>query len=95
MCLLLLSKHLVVTTFDQHLAKAGTAHKLTMHDTLQLNGVAEHLNHTLLEHIHAFTHSSGLPKSLWGEALWHATWLKNLTATCTLDGKMPFEALYC
>ena len=82
------------TAFDQHLAKAGTAHKLTMHDTPQLNGIAEHLNHTLLECIHAFTHSSGLPKSLWGKALWHATWLKNQTVMCTLDGKTPFEALY-
>ena len=68
--------------------------KLTMHDTPQLNGVAERLNRTLLERIRAFTHSSGLPKSLWGEVLQHATWLKNRTATCALDGKMPFEALY-
>ena len=82
------------TAFYQHLAKAGTAHKFTTHDTLQLNGIAEHLNCTLLEHIHAFTHSSGLPKSLWGEVLWHATWLKNWTAMHTLNGKMPFEALY-
>jgi hypothetical protein len=37
---------------------------------------------------------SGLPKSLWGEALRHATWLKNRTATRALDGKTPFEALY-
>jgi hypothetical protein len=45
------------------------ARKLTTHDTPQLNGIAEHLNCTLLEWIHAFTHTSGLPKSLWGEAL--------------------------
>ena len=64
-----------------------------MHDTLQLNGIAEHLNCTLLERIHAFTHSSGLPKSLWGEVLWHVTWLKNQTATHALDSKMPFKAL--
>ena len=82
------------TAFDQHLAKVGTVRKLTTHDTLQLSGVAEHLNCTLLEHICAFTHSSGLPKSLWGEALQHTTWLKNQTATCALDGKTPFEALY-
>ena len=39
-------------------------------------------------------HSSWLPKSLWGEALRHATWLKNQTATHALDSKMPFEVLY-
>ena len=80
--------------FNQHLAKAGTAWKLTMHDTLQLNGVAEHLNCTLLECIWAFTHASSLPKLLWGKALQHATWLKNQTAMHALDGKMPFVALY-
>ena len=80
--------------FNMHLAAAGTARKLTPHDTPQLNGVAECLNHTLLEWIHALTHESGLPKTLWGEALRHAIWLKNRTATRTLDGKTPFEALY-
>jgi len=39
-------------------------------------------------------YTSGLPKSLWGEALQHVTWLKNRTATRALDGKTPFEALY-
>jgi len=37
--------------FDQHLAAASTTWKLTTHDTPQLNGVAEWLNHTLLERI--------------------------------------------
>ena len=27
--------------FDEHLAAAGMAHRLTMHDMLQLNGIAE------------------------------------------------------
>jgi hypothetical protein len=80
--------------FDQHLAQAGTARKLTTHDTPRHNGIAERLNRTLLERIRAFSHTSGLPKSLWGEALRHATWLKNRTATRALDGKTPFEALY-
>jgi len=46
--------------FDQHLTKSGTARKLTAHDTPQLNGITEHLNHTLLKWIRAFTHTSGL-----------------------------------
>jgi len=47
----------------------------------------------LLEWIRAFAHESGLPKSLWGEVLRHAVWLKNCMVTCALDGKTPFEAL--
>ena len=35
--------------FDEHFAAAGTAQRLTMHDMLQLNGVTERLNQTLLE----------------------------------------------
>ena len=80
--------------FDKHLAAAGTARRLTVHDTPQLNGVAERLNCTLLERIRAFTHSSGLPKFLWAEALHHATWLKNRTATRALDGQTPYQALF-
>ena len=80
--------------FDKHLAAAGTARKLTTHDTPQLNGIAERLNRTLLERIRALAHDSGLPKPLWGEALRHACWLKNRTATRALDGKTPFEALF-
>ena len=80
--------------FNAHLAAAGTARKLTVHDTPQLNGVAERLNRTLLERIRAFAHGSGLPKSLWGEAVRHAVWLKNRTGTRALDGKTPFQALF-
>src|SRR5712671_5553673 len=55
--------------FDQHLAAAGTARQLTIHDTPQLNGVAERLNRTLLERIRAFMYKSSLPKLLWGKGL--------------------------
>ena len=71
-----------------------TAWHLTMHDTPQLNGVAEWLNWTLLECVCALQHKAGLPKMLWGEALRYATWLKNRTAMCALNAKMPFEVLF-
>ena len=37
--------------------------------------------------------ASGLPRSLWGEALLHAIWLKNRTSTKALNGRTPYEAL--
>jgi len=77
--------------FTVYLKSAGTEHKLTMHDTPQHNGVAERLNHTLLEKVHAMLHESGLPRSLWGEAVRHAVWLKNHTPTKALDGATPLE----
>ena len=48
-----------------------------MHNTLQLNGIAEQLNLTLLECIHTLGHVTGLPQTLWGKALQHTIWLKN------------------
>ena len=80
--------------FDSYLAAAGMTQRLTTHDTPQLNGVAERLNRTLLEWIRALRHETGLPTMLWGEALQHATWLKNRTATRALDNKTPYKALY-
>ena len=39
-------------------------------------------------------HASSLPKSLWGEAMMHATWLKNRSSTRRLGNKTPYEVLY-
>ena len=80
--------------FDGYLQSQGTVRKLTTHHTPELNGISERLNRMLMDRIRRLTHDSGLPKSLWGEALRHTTWLKNQTATRALDGKMPYEALY-
>jgi transposase InsO family protein len=77
--------------FSEHLAKAGTARNLTVHDTPEHNGVAERSNRTLLERVRAMLHSSGLPKFLWGEAVKHAVYLKNRTATRALANKTPYE----
>jgi len=38
-------------------------------------------------------HAAQLPKSLWGEALFHVTWLKNRASTKTLVNATPVEAL--
>jgi hypothetical protein len=35
--------------FDNHLAIAGTMHRLTLHNMPQLNGITERLNWTLSE----------------------------------------------
>jgi transposase InsO family protein len=77
--------------FGDHLAKAGTVRNLTVHDTPEHNGVAERSNRTLLEKVRAMLHSSGLPKFLWGEAVKHAVYLKNRTATRALANKTPYE----
>src|SRR5882724_7055442 len=67
--------------FTAHLKIRGTVHSLTVHDTPKENGVPEHLNHMLFEHMCAMMLASGLPKFLWIETVQHATWIKNRTAT--------------
>ena len=68
--------------------------KLTMHDTPQHNGVAEQRNRTILERVHALLHSTGLPRTLWGEAARHVVWLMNRTSTKAVEGMTPYEATF-
>src|SRR5271155_296226 len=79
--------------FSNHLKKAGTTRKLTVHDTPEYNGVAERLNRTIIAKVRAMLHDSDLPKFLWGEATRHAVYLKNRTWTRTLGETTPFEVL--
>lgn len=82
------------TAFLDHLAAQGTKSRLTVHDTPEQNGIAERLNRMLPEHTRAMLLEAGLPKNLWGEAMSHATWIKNRSPMRALDGKTPFEERY-
>jgi hypothetical protein len=63
-------------------------------DTPQHNGIAEALKCRILERVRAMLHQSGLPKSLWAEAVQHAVWIKNRTSTKALGNVTPYERLY-
>ena len=80
--------------FAQFLGTQGTERRATNHDTPQHNGVAESLNRRIGERIRAVLHHSGLPKSLWAEAVNHITWLKNRTSTRAIGNITPLEKLY-
>ena len=58
---------------------------------LELNGVAERMNRTLVEKARTMMHESQLPKSLWSEAIMAATYLVNRSPTAALVKKTPFE----
>ena len=75
---------------EEYLAKKGTKHRLTVHDTPEQNGVAERLNYTLVEKSRAMLIESNLPKSLWGYAILHANYIKNRTHTRSLPDKTPY-----
>ena len=82
------------TEFTKYLKSKGTERWVTVHNTPEHNGVAERLNRTLAEWVHAMMHASGMPKSLWGKAVMHATWVKNHTSMRRLSKKTPYEMLY-
>jgi hypothetical protein len=48
------------TEFILYSMSKGTTQKLTVHDTPLHNGVAEHCSRTIVEHIRALLHVSGL-----------------------------------
>jgi hypothetical protein len=55
--------------FDRYLKDQGIKRQLTVHHSPQQNDVAEHLNHTLVEHARAVLLEWDMPKILWAEAL--------------------------
>ena len=79
--------------FSDHLKKAGMMRQLTVHDTLEHNGVAERGNWTNLEIACAMLHDSGLLKYLWAEAVLHAVYLRNQTWMQTIGYSTPYELL--
>jgi transposase InsO family protein len=80
--------------FVLHLNSKGMKQKLTVHDTPQHNGVAERRNRTILERIRALLYSTGLPRTLWGEAARHVVWLMNRSSTKAVVGMTPYEAAF-
>jgi len=79
--------------FTKFLTEQGTECRLTMHDTPQHNGVAESLNRHIMECVHACLIQSGLPKSLWVEAVNFVIWVKNRTTTKVLSDVTPHKKL--
>ena len=66
--------------FTKYLKSKGTERWMTVHDTPEHNGITKRLNWTLVKWVHAMMHTSSMLKSLWGEAVMHATWVKNCTS---------------
>jgi hypothetical protein len=79
--------------FTMHLDSKGTTRLLTVHDSPALNGIAEHCNGVIAEHVRAMLLESSLSKFLWAEAAHHAMWLHNRTTTNRLQLTTPYQVL--
>jgi len=79
-------------TFRDFLKSEGIVHQTTIPHTPEQNGVAERANRTLEEKTRAMLKGAKLGTEYWGEALLTATYLKNISPTKAVKGKVPFEA---
>jgi hypothetical protein len=58
------------------------------------NGVAEHMNRTLVEFAYVMLTASKLPEFLWEPAVAHAAYLRNRAYTTALSACIPFEGWF-
>jgi transposase InsO family protein len=82
----------IASKVREFLKSKGIQHELTTPDTPQHNGVAEHMNRTLLDKVRSMLHDASLPETYWYDALVYAAHLHNVTPKRALDGITPEEA---
>ena len=77
--------------FNVFCEESGIHRHLTALYTPQQNGVVERRNRTLLGMTRSMLKHTSMPNYLWGEAIWHATYLINRVATRSLNAQTPYE----
>ena len=81
--------------FTEYLKMKGIRHQRTTPYSPQQNGVSERLNRTIVEMARAMLAQAKLPRSLWGEALNMAVYIKNRIPTRGVEGEVtPYERWY-
>ena len=78
--------------FNAYLEEKGITRQLTVKYTPQQNGADERENHTIVEMARYMIFKANFPNSLWAEMVNTAVYLRNRSATKSLEGKTPFEA---
>lgn len=74
---------------DDYCKSLGIRHQRTPKKTPQLNGVAERMNRTLLERMRCMLSEAKLPRHFWGEALFTAVHVINMSPCVSLNGDVP------
>lgn len=85
-------KEYLSNEFKKFLEDEGISRQLSVEYTPQQNGVAERANRTIIEMAKCMLQQSGLPQSLWAEAVNTATFIRNRCPTKCLNDKTPIEA---
>ncbi|KMQ85317.1 retrovirus-related pol polyprotein from transposon tnt 1-94 [Lasius niger] len=85
-------KEYLSNEFKKFFEDEGISRQLSVEYTPQQNGVAERANRTIIEMARCMLQQSGLPQSLWAEAVNTATFIRNRCPTKCLNDKTPIEA---
>ena len=80
--------------FDAYLLEQGIVWELSAPWTPQQNGVAEHMNQSLLGGAQAMLHHTGMSQGFWAEAINVAAHVLNHAPQKSLDWKMPYELMF-
>lgn len=80
--------------FEELLRSTGLSRQLTIADTPQQNGVAERVNRSITEGVRSLLTASGLPHSLWGEAVATYSHVKNITPHRAIGGETPHKLFH-
>ena len=70
----------------------GVRHELIILKNPEQNGVAERMNHTLVETVRSMLCHANLPHRFWAEALSTATYLRNKSPTKAVTETAPYKA---
>lgn len=82
-------------TVQDYFAENGIKHETSAPATPMQNGKSEVFNRVMGNGIRTLLVDSGLPKSLWGEALANVNYVRNRTPTSSNENfKTPFELLF-
>ena len=77
--------------FNTLCKKEGIVRHSTVRHTPQHNGVAKHMNRTLMEKVRCMLSNAQLPKSFWAEANSTACYLINRSPSVAIEKKTPQE----
>ncbi|KAH9718140.1 hypothetical protein KPL71_022099 [Citrus sinensis] len=77
--------------FLQVCQNEGIKRYFTVRHTPQQNGVADRMNHTLLEKVRCMLSNAGLDKKFWVEAVSYTSHLVNRLSSAAIGGKTPME----
>jgi len=80
--------------FSEYLKQQGISHQTTVPNSPAQNGLAEHMNRTLVESARSMMHHANVPTQFWAEAINTASYLKNRSPCVAVKDKTPYECMF-